>query len=542
MAIASCLTGTLDALADVLFVQDDVFCVGYLNGEVMYLRWRWPYSLSFVFFGRQYSNGESNVVQLNWDRVQVFSASHGQLCSSEVALQPDEEKVLCGAIFKDGSRIVTGWSFGAVRICDIKTNKAILWSATEGRSSGVTSVAASEGATRVVSGWGVGTVRVWDSMSGQQAGATLTGHGGPVQSVAITGNGRFLVSGSHDRTVQVWDSERGQQVEPALVEHDDTVQGVAVSRDGRRVVSGSHGESVLDWDMDSHLGVYRYAPAPPQHTDSVRSVVVSGNEQVVVSGSDDRTVRVWDAEKWQRGLGVVQTLTGHAGLVRSVVLSEDGLLVVSGSRDQTVWVWDVEGGQQGGPAHTGHEAPVRCIAVSRDGQWAVPGSRGGTVCVWDMESGQQVGDELARHWHWVQRVAVSADGRRVVSRSSNTVCLWDLEQATCVNAGKIECEDWRQRWNDLCQDFLGEREAEASGECPRKYFARGRSIIHSVGKSEKVVAFEAEISMLQLAQGQTAATALVDGMMAFLRVVERKPPLKTLPLRATYRRLPRPSD
>ena len=66
------------------------------------------------------------------------------------------------------------------------------------------------------------TVRVWDAVTGDPAGAPLTGHEGSVNAVAIgrAGDRDIIVSGSADSTVRVWDAVTGDPAGTPLAGHD----------------------------------------------------------------------------------------------------------------------------------------------------------------------------------------------------------------------------------------------------------------------------------------------------------------------------------
>lgn len=432
-ALAPCLKGANDALVDTYFAKYPVHSVECVNGEAVSLEW--PYGTGVVLVGKHESYGDNNVTQLSSNSIPFVTDSDGLENYSQESTTPNAT-VQCGAIFKDGMRVVTGWRAGTVRVNDVKSGE-VLWQKTDCHTSVVTSVAVSHDGSRIVSGSRDCSVRVWNWTNGKLVGPKpLTGHTDWVWSVALSGDGRRVVSGSIDRTVRVWDPELGKQFGPALPGQTGGLLCVTVSEDGRWVASGSDDGSVRVWDMDCRQQV---RSAFSGHAGRVLCVAVSRDGRRVVSGSIDRTVRVWDTESRQQ---IGPALTGHTEWVQSVALSREGRWVVSGSVDRTVLMWDTES-SEAGLALPRDTTRVQSVAVSTDGWRAVSGADDGTLRVWDTESGQQVGPTLIGHTDSVLSVAVSKDGRRVVSASNDrTMRVWSTESGKQVGPTHTGHSGW----------------------------------------------------------------------------------------------------
>jgi hypothetical protein len=119
----------------------------------------------------------------------------------ENSLEDYQAEVLCVALAKDDSFLLTGAVDKTIRLWDLKTGarRGLL----SGHSEAVTSIALSADGTRILSGSQDKTVRLWDLRT-KNLIRTFTGHTGKVTSVAICGDGRLGVSGSEDKTVRVW--------------------------------------------------------------------------------------------------------------------------------------------------------------------------------------------------------------------------------------------------------------------------------------------------------------------------------------------------
>lgn len=237
-ALAPCLKGTNDALVSTYFVGYKVQYVEVVDNEI--LSPGWHDNKRDVFVGKHLPSGKNVVRQLQLQGSHIaFDNRPGRTSREDCSVH--NEEVACGAIFRDGKRVVSGWSTGAARVSYLESGE-MLWEGIIGDSAGVRCVAVSPGGSRVVAGSTDGTARVWDMENGKQVGTPLYGLCVGAMSVAISGDERRMVSwGPYgaESTVQVWDTKRGEQVGPARNADMEDVESVVMSGDGRRMVSGS---------------------------------------------------------------------------------------------------------------------------------------------------------------------------------------------------------------------------------------------------------------------------------------------------------------
>lgn len=226
-AITPCLKGTNDALVGRYYLTYDVHCVVVLDDEIMSLGWL--SNQHDVFVNMHNSNRCDKVTLLKVRSIQT-TVHDGGPWSSRQSPSGLDERIMCGAIFKDGTHAVTGWSSGTMRANGVRSGE-ILWQGSLWNGSSKWSVAVSEDGSRVVSGSFHGTVRMWDVNSGDHIGPAVTGHNGNVICVALSLDGRRVVSGSDDCTLRVWDTVSRKPV--AKTKTGRWVRSVAISNDGR---------------------------------------------------------------------------------------------------------------------------------------------------------------------------------------------------------------------------------------------------------------------------------------------------------------------
>ncbi|KAL5536237.1 hypothetical protein ACEPAF_58 [Sanghuangporus sanghuang] len=232
--------------------------------------------------------------------------------ASDVVTIDSDRHIICTARSPDGSRIISGSTYGRLKFWDGNTLRIvpnsfrgpmawqledsedqIIWDYFTGKlvtkidSDSTAAVAFSADGRRVVSGHGNSILRIWDA----QNGAFIAG----------------IVSGSDDESVRIWDAQSGAAIEEPLKGHEKSVRAVAYSPDGSRIVSGSWDATVRIWD--AHTGVQIGGPLEG-YKNTVVDVGYSQDGSRIISVSEDDMIRFWNATNGDP-IGVLRRRESH---------------------------------------------------------------------------------------------------------------------------------------------------------------------------------------------------------------------------------------
>ncbi|KAL5513812.1 hypothetical protein ACEPAH_4213 [Sanghuangporus vaninii] len=235
--------------------------------------------------------------------------------------------------------------------------------------------------SRIVSGSTYGILGIWDGLTGARIGEPIKGHTDWVHDVRYSPDGTRFVSRSRDKTVKIWDFT-GKLV--TKIDSESHVGVVAFSPDERRIVLG-HANGILRI-CNAQNGAF--IAKSQGHDNTVRAVAYSPDGSRIVSGSYDKSVRIWDA---QTGASIGEPFKGHESLVFAVAYSPDGSRIVSGSYDNTVRIWNARTGAQIGEPLKGHDTAVVDVVYSQDGSRIISASHDDTIQFWNATNGDPVG-------------------------------------------------------------------------------------------------------------------------------------------------------
>jgi WD40 repeat protein len=246
------------------------------------------------------------------------------------------------AFDRDGRRLASGGSDGAVIVWDASTGEALArlgGEATRGEGPPgprggpkliIAAVAFDPDGRRLAATGPDGAITIWDLESRRPA-ATLTGHSSGVVGLAYSPEGRKLASAGQDRTLRVWDAATGESL-LVLSGHEHILWDVAFDPDGTRVASASSDGTVRLWDAEDGRPLLTLKG----HFNSVRGVAFDPDGSRVASCGYDETIKLWDPATGRELL----TLRGHGSYVMGVAFSADGRRLVSVDLMGKVRIWD----------------------------------------------------------------------------------------------------------------------------------------------------------------------------------------------------------
>jgi WD40 repeat protein len=235
--------------------------------------------------------------------------------------QPSGLKASCGSFFSDGSRFVTGYRDGAVRV----------WSAVDGKpisnpsalEAEITAINISPDETLLAAGAANGTVGLF-SASGRLI-RLLKGHTDRINSVHFSPNSIELITASRDNTVRVWRSDGTELNE---IRSHRSVDMASFSPDGTRVLVVSS-DTVSIFEKATGESILTLKGHPEAH-----SAAFSADGSRVVTSSLDGQVRVWDAKTGQ----LIQFLgTGESGMALAIFAPDGAQIVTRSANTVTLW-------------------------------------------------------------------------------------------------------------------------------------------------------------------------------------------------------------
>ncbi|KAI0100792.1 WD40-repeat-containing domain protein [Nemania sp. FL0031] len=279
------------------------------------------------------------------------------------------------------------------------------------------------------------TVRTWywdtDAMN-----SSSPGHKQPITIVKFSQDEKLLASGSIDGQVCLWDGDTGHHLR-SLEGHDGQILWLFFSRDGQRLGSTSEDSSVIIWNTSTGMQMYKL-----QHDyEWVRCATYSNNQELLASASDDCIVRLWDlSEDIHNRLRKLEGSSSESDRdweqpKETNIDDNDDWSIVSGP-----------GTGKGSPRQfRGHSGRVHTIAFSTDDKYLVSGGYDRTIRMWCLIhqglSNEESNKQSAAYRIFnlddpVSAVAVSLNGQHLVSSSSSSIQIWDIESGTCLRESK----------------------------------------------------------------------------------------------------------
>jgi hypothetical protein len=267
-----------------------------------------------------------------------------------------------------------------------------------------------------------GAIRIWDTATGNERPALLTGKDVWYSTAIFTPDGKHIVSCySQDNAVYVWETATSARL-GLLVGHTAPVVSLAVSPDSRVVLSGSQDRTLHLWTLAEGKQLHSFSAS----SENPRGVFSPDSKYILTFG-DAPVLRLWDVASGS----LVHELAGHIARCAGI-FSTDGKQILSYSSDRTARLWEVANGKQTQLFEGASDALWGAVFLE-DGRQVAAWGKDRSLRVWDADTGRSVRQlDLGKDWKLdLEALALSADGRRLLTtHEDQSLRLRDLPTGT----------------------------------------------------------------------------------------------------------------
>ncbi len=275
-------------------------------------------------------------------------------------------------------------------------------------------------------------LRLWNADTGEAIGTPLAGNYGKIASMAFSPTGDRVVTAGSDKMLRLWDAHTGKPVGNPLGLQSPLYQ-VAFTREGNRIVTVS-GDTVqtFDVDPDARLPVETYGSKVAHLADTnANGAWVLTTDAPRIGVVNEGTLRWLDPDTGEQ-LGQIVVSDALREIKRLLDISADRRWLAVAEPGNAMRILDASNGQPYGGLLKGHTGAINDATFSPDGQVVATASADTTVRLWDWGNGRQIGAQLEGHQHGVESVNFSKDGRRLVSRSTDSIRVWDTTSRRAI--------------------------------------------------------------------------------------------------------------
>jgi WD40 repeat protein len=286
----------------------------------------------------------------------------------------------------------------------------------QGHASTIVSSALSSDGNHLATGDYGGQVYVWD-LESKLPIKIIDAHTDPVRCVSLSDNGNMLATGCSDSSVIIWDVATGSAIQE--IETDSSSErSIELSDNGTLLLTRSIGGPAELWDVGSGRTLRKFGRRTV-------AAALSGDGSVIATGSYDGAVRIWSAESGE-AISFVSSLRNLP--VTDLELSDEGTVLVIAQENQPVRVFDVETKSETAQL-IGHTDRDLNVAINADATRIATASRD-RVVIWGVENGSDYGvpiETISKSSNSYVPIEISKDGELLISASSRTVSIWDIE-------------------------------------------------------------------------------------------------------------------
>ncbi|HEU0011699.1 MAG TPA: serine/threonine-protein kinase [Verrucomicrobiae bacterium] len=274
-------------------------------------------------------------------------------------------------------------------------------------------------------GWRLWNTQTWEPAGDCPGTSPSRWHGR--NAVAFSPDSQFLVTGASE-VFQIVDHLRVWRL-PGLEELPAIRFGgfgggippisVAFSADGKQLIVGYWTGEIVVWDFATRKVVATLR----EHTGSVTAIALAADGKMFATTSTDRTVNVWDAATYK----LLVRLRGHVGEVWAGAISPDGSMVVSCSADDATKLWST------GTRHTNTVLNGAGLMLGfLGGGRHLVGVSTNSVCMWTLENGARVDFPVPPNLRTIKGLSGKSYDLKpteqlyAVGRSDGSIELWPL--------------------------------------------------------------------------------------------------------------------
>lgn len=247
--------------------------------------------------------------------------------------------VICLALSKDGTRLVTGSADHTARVWDTDTGKTL--TILRGHRSFIYDVDFSPDQKKVLTSSVDGTIKIWDAKTGDLLKTIVLSEDPSKIKIGymarFSPNGLYVFVGFTDGSLKMIEPDTGR-VFREFIGHTGVTMDLAFSSSGRTVYSTGWDNTVRSWDVATGIMKSRFSG----HSEPVNAVALSPDEKYLATAGTGHVILLRKAPF----SGQFERLEGHKSIITALEFTQDGHYLVSGSIDGITKIWDVESGSE----------------------------------------------------------------------------------------------------------------------------------------------------------------------------------------------------
>lgn len=279
--------------------------------------------------------------------------------------------------------------------------------------------ALSKDGRKLVTGDSDGALHLWDTETGTQIEGPAHGHKGRILGLAFSPDGQSIASGGDDGKLRIWDAITLKEFKDPIQSQKDYLNVFSFSPDGRYVITSSEGHTLQLWDINSRTLSRRELEG---HDDEVFSVVFSPDGGVIASAGKDGAIKFWD---FFTRAQIGKSIREHEGWVIGAAFSHDGKKLATTGLDGAIRLWDTVTREQISKTIFGHQGQINSVRFSHDDAWVVSGGADGFLRFWEVATGLQTRELRTESENFIWDLQVSDGDQKIASGDVDTVIIWD---------------------------------------------------------------------------------------------------------------------